>query len=473
MSELNDTRRTRIIATLGPATSEPETIDALIETGVDIVRINMTHAKHEHAREAVQCVRESVKRCGRNVGILMDLQGPAIRTGDLHVDFDLKPGEVIALTVRGETSEEHRSVDVNYDELVDDIHLGDTVVVDNGEIHLKVLEKRRNQLHCEVLTEGTLGSRRHINLPGVRVNLPALTEKDILDVDLACELNVDFIAMSFVREAEDVLRLKAILEQKGATHRVVAKLEDQEAIRNLDAIVEVADAVMVARGDLGIEIPYEELPIVQRRIVKACITRGKPVIVATHMLESMIESPHPTRAEITDVANAVFEQSDAIMLSGETSIGQYPVKCIEVMDRIARRIERSGGAGYGELGIMRNKAQQVTKAATVMAEETSAEAIIVFTTSGGMARNAARLRPQHTPVYAFARDVELIGKLKLLWGVEPFHLELGDDVGQNVRNGIKLLKDKGLLTSGNNVIAVTEYHDDGRLIDAIQMQTVD
>lgn len=465
-------RRTRIIATLGPATLSPEVIERLVLAGLDVARINMTHADHAQAETIVETVRKLAKKHNRHVGIMMDLQGPAIRTGDLHVDLDLKPGERIVLSVRGETSEEHRSVDVNYDQLVDDIQVGDTVVVDNGVIHLRVLEKRRNQLHCEVLTEGTLGSRRHINLPGVRVNLPALTEKDIADVDKACELGVDFIAMSFVREAEDVLRLKAILEYKKASPRVVAKLEDQEAIRNLDSIIEEADAIMVARGDLGIEIPYEELPIVQRRIVKQCIAVGRPVIVATHMLESMIESPHPTRAEITDVANAVFEQADGIMLSGETSVGQYPVACIEVMDRIARRIERSGGAGYGELGKMGTKGAQVTKAATVMASETRAEALIVFTRNGGMAHHAARLRPLHTPVFAFTARPELVGQLTLLWGIEPYHLPLTEDAGENVRRAIEVLVSRGRLTDGDNIVAVTEYHQNGKLIDAIQMETV-
>ena len=466
-------RRTKIIATLGPATNSPEMIEKLILAGMDVARINMSHADHAQARAQVESVRGISTRLNRVVGVMMDLQGPAIRTGELSIDLDLKPGEVIVLSVRGETSVEHRSVDVNYEHLVDDIKVGDTVLVDNGVIRLKVLEKRHNQLHCEVLTEGTLGSRRHINLPGVRVNLPALTEKDIMDVELGVSLNVDYIAMSFVREADDVKRLKAILDYKKTPIRVIAKLEDQEAIRNLQSIVEVADAIMVARGDLGIEIPYEDLPIVQRRIVKACITKGKPVIVATHMLESMIDSPHPTRAEITDVANAVYEQADAIMLSGETSIGQYPAECITVMDRIARRTEISGGAGFAEQAIMEDTGAQVTKAAAVMARETHAEALIVFTKTGVMARNAARLRSLHTATFAFTNDPRTLRRLTLLWGVRPFLMLITEDSSANVEGAIEMLKHAGHLKSGDNIVAVTELFTRGKIVDSIQMEIVE
>ncbi|MFT7489679.1 MAG: pyruvate kinase [Candidatus Promineifilaceae bacterium] len=469
----NAFRRTKIIATLGPATNSPEMLEELILAGLDVARINMTHSDHEQATSLIATVREIAARLNRVVAIIMDLQGPAIRTGDLKVDFDLKPGELIVLSVRGETSEEHRSVDVNYDQLVDDIKVDDIVIVDNGEIRLKVLEKRRNQLHCEVLNEGTLGSRRHINLPGVRVNLPALTEKDIVDVELGVNLEVDYIAMSFVREADDVKRLKSILDYKKSPIRVIAKLEDQEAIRNLNSIIEVSDAIMVARGDLGIEIPYEELPIVQRRIVKACVIKGRPVIVATHMLESMIDSPHPTRAEITDVANAVFEQADAIMLSGETSIGKFPRECITVMDRIAHRIESSGGAGYAKEADLADKGQQVTKAAVVMASETNAEALIVFTKNGGMGRNAARLRPLETPIFAFTDDERTLGRLALLWGVRPFLMPIVEDASTNVEGAIKILREANLLKSGDNIVAVTELTTRGKIVDSIQMEVVD
>ena len=448
-------------------------LEKLIAAGMDIARINMSHATADQARETCERVRAASARVGRRVGVLMDLQGPAIRTGELSVALDLKPGQTIALTVRGEVSEEEHSVDVNYDDLVDDIKVGDVVLVDNGTIQLKVLEKKRNQLKCEVLTQGTLGSRRHINLPGVRVNLPALTDKDIQDVELGIEIGVDFIAMSFCREAEDVVKLKAILDYRRAHQKVIAKLEDQEGVRNLISIIDEADGVMVARGDLGIEVPYEELPIIQRRIVKSCIIRGKPVIVATHMLESMIENPSPTRAEITDVSNAVFEQADAIMLSGETSVGKYPVKCIEIMDRIAARIERSGGANYAEMARMDSLGAKMVKSANVMAHEVSAEALVVFTRGGNMARNAAWLRPIHTPLYAFTDNPKLLNQLTLNWGVRPYFLAFDNDPAKNFENAVAMLKKEGRVKSGSNVVAVTEVNISGRLIDTILMETVD
>lgn len=340
-------------------------------------------------------------------------------------------------------------------------------------MQLRVLEKRRNQLTCEVLTEGVLGSRRHINLPGVRVNLPALTDKDIKDVDLGIELGVDFIAMSFVREAADVRKLKAILEYRKAPQKVIAKLEDQEGIRNLSAIIDAADGVMVARGDLGIECPYEELPIIQRRMVKYSVMRGKPVIVATHMLESMIENPSPTRAEITDVSNAVFEQADAIMLSGETSVGRYPVKCIEVMDRIARRTERSGGANYSERAQMDSLGAKLVKAACVMALEVRAEALVVFTRRGNMARNAAWLRPPHAPLYAFTDNPALLNQLALLWGITPFLIAFTENPEMNFSRAVAVLRAKNLIHPGANVVAVTEVDVGGKLIDTILMETVE
>jgi pyruvate kinase len=297
---------------------------------------------------------------------MMDTQGPAIRTGDLSVPLDLQPGQEFTLTVRGERSEEERSVDVNYANFVNDIDVGDVVLIDNGAIEMKVLAKSGNKVECEVLTEGKLGSRRHINLPGVKVSLPALTAKDIKDVQLGLEVGVDSIALSFVREARDLLQLKELFARGNLHPLVIAKIEDQQAVGHLDEIVSEADGIMVARGDLGIEIPYEELPIVQRRIVKTCLHVGKPVIVATHMLESMIESPMPTRAEVTDVANAVFEQADAIMLSGETTVGRYLLKCVEVFDRIASRIERSGGAYYFEQAEFTSARQKLVKSAVVM-----------------------------------------------------------------------------------------------------------
>ena len=388
-------RRTKIIATLGPATDSSEMIGQLIDSGVNVFRLNMSHAPHDWVDRVVLDIRAAAKVRQVSVGIMMDTQGPAIRTGDLPAALDLKPGEKFTLTVRGERSEEQHSVDVNYENFIRDISVGDVVLVDNGAIQMKVLAKDGNKVECEVLTEGTLGSRRHINLPGVKVSMPALTAKDLADVEVGLRSGVDYIALSFVREAKDIRQLKAVVERRQHRPLIIAKIEDQQAVKNLQEIVAEADGVMVARGDLGIEVPYEELPIIQRKIVKTCLRVGKPVIVATHMLESMIDSPMPTRAEVTDVANAVFEQTDAIMLSGETTVGKYPVKCVEVFDRISQRIERSGGANFHEQAELTSPRQKMAKSAVVLANELKADAMVVFTVRGNMARHAAWMRPRH------------------------------------------------------------------------------
>src|SRR5438046_1823877 len=403
-------------------------IGQLIDAGVNVFRLNMSHAPHDWVRRVVRDIRAAAKHRHSSVGVMMDTQGPAIRTGDLPAALDLKPGQKFTLTVRGEHSEELHSVDVNYENFVRDIDLGDVFLLDNGAIQMKVLAKNGNKVECEVLTEGTLGSRRHINLPGVKVSLPALTAKDLADVEVGLQLGVDYIALSFVREAKDIQQLKAVVERGSHRPFIVAKIEDQQAVKNLTEIVAESDAVMVARGDLGIELPYEELPIIQRKIVKNCLRVGKPVIVATHMLESMIESPMPTRAEVTDVANAVFEQADAIMLSGETTVGKYPLKCIEVFDRIARRIERSGGANYFEHAQFVEGRQKLVKSAVILANDLKAEAILVFTRHGSMARYTGWMRPRYSQIYALCEQQEVAQSLTLNWGVMSFVIpfDLGD-----------------------------------------------
>ena len=466
-------RRTKIIATLGPATSSAEMIGKLMDAGANIFRLNMSHAPHDWVRKVFAIIREESAQRSRHTGILMDTQGPAIRTGDLGVPLDLKPGEKFTLTVRGEKSEEEHSVDVNYENFINDISVGDVVLIDNGTIQMKVLAKNGNKVECEVLTEGKLGSRRHINLPGVKVSLPALTAKDIKDVKLGLELGVDFIALSFVREARDLLQLRELFEENKPRPFVIAKIEDQEAIKNLEAIVREADGIMVARGDLGIEIPYEELPIVQRRIVKMCLRIGRPVIVATHMLESMIESPMPTRAEVTDVANAVFEEADAIMLSGETTVGKYPVKCIEVFDKIAARTERSGNAEFHTAAELTSARQKLVKSAVVMANELKAAAILSFTRHGHMAAYASWMRPRYSPVFAMCDNPKAANELTLCWGVTPFVLEFDFINPQNtIETGLKQLTQSGRLHSGETVVIIGAISVGTEIVDAVQMRTV-
>ncbi len=448
-------------------------IDRLIETGVNVFRLNMSHAPHDWVRRVVQDIRSAAAARQRFVGVMLDTQGPSIRTGDLAVPMDLLPGQKFTLTVRGERSEEERSVDVNYENFVNDIHVGDVVLIDNGSIEMKVLAKTGNRVQCQVLTAGKLGSRRHINLPGVKVSLPALTAKDLADVRLGLELGVDFIALSFVREASDIRQLRELFPPNQPHPLVVAKIEDQEAVRNLDKIVEEADAVMVARGDLGIEMPYEELPIIQRRIIKTCLQVGRPVIVATHMLESMIESPSPTRAEVTDVANAVYEQADAIMLSGETTVGKYPVKCVEVFDRIAQRIERSGGANYSEQAQLTSPRQKLVRSAVVLANELRAEAILVLARSGYTARNTAWLRPRYSQVFALCEHAHVAATLSLNWGTTAFVVPFDSHQPQDtIEASIKTLAAKGCLHEGGKIVVVGSIIAGDNTIEAVQMRIV-
>ncbi len=448
-------------------------IRKLIEAGVNIFRLNMSHATHDWARRVVSTVRAAAKDAGRLIGIMMDTQGPAIRTGELAVPMDLRPGQHFTLTVRGERSEEERSVDVNYENFVNDIRVGDIVLIDNGALQMKVLAKSGNKVECEVLTEGKLGSRRHINLPGVKISLPALTAKDIADVKLGLELGVDFIALSFVREARDLQVLRNLFGDARVHPLVLAKIEDQQAVKNLEEIIREADGIMVARGDLGIEVPYEELPIIQRRIVKSCLRLGRPVIVATHMLESMIEAPMPTRAEVTDVANAVFEQTDAIMLSGETTVGKYPLKCVEVFERIAGRIERSGGANYFEHAQLSSPRQKLVKSAVVMANELKAQAIVVFTRRGHMARYSGWMRPRYSRIYAICETESIATGLTLSWGVTPQVISFNhSNPEETIALALKTLVEKGHLQKGDTTVIISSISAGEQIVDAVQMRLI-
>jgi pyruvate kinase len=465
-------RKTKIVCTLGPATDSPEMLAQLIAAGANVFRLNMSHGTHEWVRAVVPRIREVARQTSANVAIMMDTQGPAIRTGDVATNLDLHPGDKVEFTVRGAKSEEHYSVDVNYDGLIDDIHVGDVVLVDNGNLHMKVLDKKENRIHCEVLTRGVLGSRRHINLPGVKVNLPPMTEKDLKDIVVGVEMQVDYFALSFCREKSDVDAMRAELQRLGSDAHIIAKIEDQHAVKFVKEIIAAADAVMVARGDLGIECPMEELPIIQRRIVKLCLKIGKPVIVATHMLESMITNPLPTRAEITDVANAVFEQADAIMLSGETSVGKYPAQCVETFDRVARRIERSGGAGFANEAVMEGPRQKTVAAAVSLANNFPHAKIVVFTLYGNMALYVSHLRPLHAPIFAFSPDERVCRRLALLYGVQAQRMGFVAEPDKNVFAAEAALLLRGHVQSGDHLVVVTDILEGDRRHESVQLRIV-
>ncbi len=465
-------RKTKIICTLGPATEKTETLRQLIDKGADVFRLNMSHATHEWVREIVPRIRRLAHKAGRPVALLLDTQGPAIRTGDLEANFQLKPGDILEFTVRGAKSNARYSVDVNYPGFAEDVAVGDTVLVDNGLIKLLVLEKGRTRVRTRVLTEAVLGSRRHINLPGVHVKLPPLTKKDVADISLGADLAVDFVALSFVRQKSDIEQLRLLLSRKKSKAQIVAKIEDQLAVRSIDKMIESADVIMVARGDLGIECPMEELPIIQRRIVKHCIRLGKPVVVATQLLESMITNPLPTRAEITDVANAVFEQADALMLSAETALGRYPVECVEVLHRVAIRIERSGGAGYAEDAALENVRQKTVASAVALANSLQDSKLIVFTVHGRMARYASNLRPQRAPIFAFTPSETVYRQLALSWGTLPVRIDFTGDPDGTIALAEKFLRKNKLAAPGNRMVIISDVQMGRALIDSIQLRTV-
>jgi len=465
-------RKTKVICTLGPATEKTEVLRQLIQKGADVFRLNMSHATHEWVRNIVPRIRRLAQAAGRPVAILLDTQGPAIRTGDLKTNLNLKPGDILEFTVRGAKSKEQYSVDVNYPGFVKDVAVGDKVLVDNGLIKLVILDKGRDRVRTRVLTPAVLGSRRHINLPRVHVNLPPLTKKDIADVALGTELGVDFVALSFVRERSDIEQLRQLLSKKKSKAQLVAKIEDQLAVRSIDKMIEGADVIMVARGDLGIECPMEELPIIQRRIVKKCIRLGKPVVIATQLLESMITNRLPTRAEITDVANAVFEQADALMLTAETTLGSYPVECVEVLNRVATRIERSGGAGYAKDALLENIRQKTVASAVALANSVDDSKLIVFTVHGRMARYASNLRPQRTPIFAFTPNEQVYRQLALSWGTFPVRIDFTGDPDETISSAEKFLRAKKLAAPGNRMVIISDVHMGRAMIDSIQLRVV-
>jgi len=465
-------RKTKIICTLGPASESPERLREMILAGANIFRLNMSHAQHDWVRRIVPTIRSIASELDMPVGILLDTQGPAVRTGDLPTKLDLKVGDIMEFTVRGARSEELYSVNVNYDGLIDDINEGDVVLVDNGVIHLKVLSKINSRIRCEVLTPGALGSRRHINLPGVKVNLPPLTEKDLADIAVGAEVGIDFAALSFCREPSDIAEMRRVLAEHGSHARVIAKIEDQSAVKIIDEIIKATDAVMIARGDLGIECPMEELPIIQRKILKSALKIGRQVIVATHMLESMIENPVPTRAEVTDVANAVFEQADAIMLSGETTVGKYPVDCVRVLDRIARRIERSGSAHFAEQTSLINSRQKTAHSGVVLANSFAHAFIAVLTRQGNMADYTSHIRPEHAPIYAITPSEVTARHLTLNWGTLPLIMPFGSTPEESVKNAEELLIARGLLKKGDQLIVMSDIIEGDEKFDSIQLRKI-
>ncbi len=466
-------RKTKILCTLGPATESAAVISTLITKGADILRLNMSHASHDWVRMVYGRVREAAANAGREIAVLMDLTGPSIRTGDVEQPWQLVVGDEVELRCTPDFQPTTKySCTVNYPELGKDLKPGDVIFIDGGMIQVKATTVTPKHVVGTVLTQGEMKSRRHINLPGVDVRLPPLTKKDYADLDLGVELGVDYFALSFAREPGHIQHLNLLLEQKGSKARVIAKIENQQAMKNIDTLVEASGGIMIARGDLGSECPIEDLPLIQRQIVERCSFHGRKVIVATQMLESMIENPVPTRAEVTDIFNAVIEQVDCVMLSGETSVGRYPDKCVEVLDSVIRRIEDKYPSGrFASDAPLKTNKHKTVKAAILLANSIPGSKLLVFTLRGVMAHLLAHQRPEFAPIFAFTPKLHVSRALVSARGVQPYVMEFAEgQPDKSIRDAITLLHQHGLVKQGDPLVILSDALYDGTNVDAILLQ---
>ncbi len=453
-----DDSKTKIIATLGPASSDKEVLRKMFEAGLDVCRINFSHSKHEKAAEIIQTIRELNSETGMDIAILADLQGPKLRVGEMeNGKVFIEKGKTLEF-VTEECVGTAKKVYMSYQEFPEDVEVGDAVLIDDGKIKLEVTEtNKKDSVKAKIIHSGFLSSNKGVNLPNTNVSLPSLTEKDITDANFALEQNVDWLALSFVRAVSDIIELKQLIKRKRKNTYVVSKIEKPQAIKNIDEIIKETDAIMVARGDLGVEMPFDTVPLLQKEIVEKCINASTPVIIATQMMESMIANFRPTRAEANDVANAVIDGVDTVMLSGETSIGKYPVETIENMHKIIQYTEKHR-YNYNR-GIPPNMKSSrflrdnVCYSASIMAERVGAKAIVTFTEKGSTASTISGYRPK-ADIYAFTRHKELLCALSMLWGVRAIHFDEVDNVDGAIELSVNILKEKGLLSAGDYVIHV-------------------
>ncbi len=457
MSTINF-RRTKIVATLGPACSDKETLEKMIEAGLDVARLNFSHADHATHERSLNIIREINKDKNSNIAILQDLQGPKIRIGLLKEDIHIKPGDI--LHFRSDLKEQQKKVDpipIIYDTFAQDVNEGDIVLIDDGKVECRVSATDRNyHVELEVLYGEVVKSRKGVNFPMTNISVPTITEKDFKDIDFAIKHDVEWLALSFVRTADDIRVLKELIRLKNGTSRIIAKIEKPEALKNVDEIIQASDAIMIARGDLGVEIPMEEVPAWQKRIIKKCNLLGKPVIVATQVMESMINNPRPTRAEANDVANALVDGADAVMLSGETSVGKYPVRVVESMNRILASVEKEDESIYYRfLDKPSPEAEPLSSAiittACKLAMETDANAIIGMTYSGYTAFQVARCRPK-AHIYAFTHNRPVLNTLNLVWGIRAFYYDKSEGTDHTINDVQDILKQKGLVQPGDVMI---------------------
>jgi pyruvate kinase len=475
------TRRAKIVATLGPATSSPEVLRKLVEAGLDVARLNLSHGTHDDHSANLANLRGAAEAAQRAVGVLADLQGPKIRVGTFaDGPVDLNVGDEFTITT-DDVPGDARRVSTTYKGLPADVRPGDRVLIDDGRIALECTKTTSTDVHTRVIVGGTVSNHKGLNLPGVAVSVPALTDKDETDLRWALRQGVDMVALSFVRSPADAEECHRIMDEEGITVPLIAKVEKPQAVERLQDIIEVFDAVMVARGDLGVELPLENVPMVQKRAVERCRDKAKPVIVATQMLESMIGSPRPTRAEASDVANAVLDGADAVMLSGETSVGKYPVETVETMARIISAAEQESLRASHILNrVPETTGGAIARAAAEIGATVGAKALVAFTMSGETARRLARYRSP-IPLMAFTTEEATRGRLSLTWGVESNLVPWVDNTDDMVRQVEAELLQLGDYHKGDKIVIVagsppgttgsTNFLRVHRLGDAIALAT--
>jgi pyruvate kinase len=453
--------QTKIIATLGPASSSKNILRQMIYEGVNVFRLNFSHSSKEEYLKLINLIKDLNLELGTNVAIMADLQGPKLRVGEIENNMiQLDEGDVITfVTEKCVGQKDH--IYMSYQKFPKDVNAGEVILIDDGKIKLEVIETNKiDTVKAKVVYGGSLSSHKGVNLPGTNVSLPCLTVEDISNVVFALAHDVDWIAMSFVRKASDVLELKKLISKSNCNAGVIAKIEKPEAILEIDQIIDAADGIMVARGDLGVEMPFDEVPLFQKQIVEKCIRQSKPVIIATQMMESMISNFRPTRAEANDVANAVLDGADALMLSGETSVGRYPVETINSMQRVIDYTEKNTDRTnlFESLHIPVDSspaflADSICFNATKLAKQVGAKAIIVFTHSGYSAIRISSHRPK-SKIYAFTNNKKLLQQLSIVWGINSYHLDIYNKLNTSVTKSVEMLKTENLLKDGDCVVFV-------------------
>lgn len=449
--------KTKMVATMGPACNKREILLEMIKLGVDVCRLNMSHGDHEFHQQMINLINEINRNENLNVSILLDLQGPKIRIGTLKEPFPIKPGDIIKLcTSIQEPNLEEKILPMVCERFAQDVKPEDIVLVDDGKVELRVIETDyKDTVTLKVISGLEIGSKKGVNLPWVQLDIPALSEKDLKDLHFGIKNKVEWIALSFVRSPKDVEDLRKILIENQSNAKIIAKIEKPEALECIDDIIKVSDAIMIARGDLGVEIHLEDVPLWQKRIIKKCNKMAKPVIVATQMLETMINNPRPTRAETTDVANAVFDGADALMLSGETSVGKYPVEVVRTMQKVISQVEKQDSIYYKNLFASKESktflSDAVCIAAVKLAQEINAKAIVGMTRSGYTAFQLAKCRP-YSNIFIFTDNESLLNTLNLVWGVRAFYYNQFYGTDETIADVVHILKNKGLLEKGDVII---------------------